>query len=94
MSNNIEDVKTAKKLASCTIKLPNRLSKTYNIDKTIRELEDFYINNLQKWDNSAWLKGTLCAMFDENNECSINGVNMIYDEKYGLILKGENDAKV
>lgn len=94
ISNSIEDVKTAKKLASCTIKLPNRLSKTYNIDKTIRELEDFYINNLQKWDNSAWLKGTLCAMFDENNECSINGVNMVYDKKYGLILKGEDDAKV
>ena len=94
ISKSIEDVKTAKKLASCTIKLPNMLSKSYNIDKTIRELEDFYISSLQKWDNSAWLKGTLCAMFDENNECSINGVNMIYDEKYGLILKGENDAKV
>ena len=94
ISKSIEDVKTAKKLASCTIKLPNRLSKTYNIDKTIRELEDFYINNLQKWDNSAWLKETLCAMFDENNECSINGVNMVYDKKYGLISKGENDAKV
>lgn len=94
MSESIEDVKTAKRIASCTIKLPNRLSKSYNIDKTIRELEDFYINNLQKWDNSAWLKGTLCAMFDENNECSINGVNMVYDEKYGLISKGENDAKV
>ena len=94
MSESIEDVKTAKRIASCTIKLPNRLSKSYNIDKTIRELEDFYINNLQKWDNSAWLKGTLCAMFDENNECSINGVNMVYDERYGLISKGENDAKV
>ena len=94
MSNSIGDTKTAKKLASSTIKLPNKLSKSYNIDKTIRELEDFYINNLQKWDNSAWLKGTSCAMFDENNKCSINGVNMEYDEKYGLILKGENDAKV
>ena len=90
----IEDTKIAKRIASCTIKLPNKLLKSYNIDKTIRELEDFYINNLQKWDNSAWLKGTLCAMFDENNECSINGVNMIYDKKYGLISKGENDAKV
>lgn len=94
MSGSIEDAKAAKRIASCTIKLPNRLSKSYNIDKTIRELEDFYINNLQKWDNTAWLKGTLCAMFDENNECSINGVNMVYDEKYGLISKGENDAKV
>ena len=94
MSENIEDTKIAKRIASCTIKLPNKLLKSYNIDKTIRELEDFYINNLQKWDNSAWLKGTLCAMFDENNECSINGVNMIYDKKYGLISKGENDAKV
>ncbi|WP_448947572.1 CRISPR-associated helicase Cas3' [Lachnoanaerobaculum sp.] len=94
MSENIEDAKTAKRIASCTIKLPNRLSKSYNIDDTIRELEDFYINNLQKWDNSAWLKGTLCAIFDEDNECSINGVNMVYDKKYGLISKGENDAKV
>lgn len=94
ISQNIENAEIAKKIASCTIKLPNRLSKSYNIDDTIRELEDFYINNLQKWDNSAWLKGTLCAMFDENNECSINGVNMVYDEKYGLISKGGNDAKV
>ncbi len=94
ISQNIENVEIAKKIASSTIKLPNRLSKSYNIDRTIRELEDFYINNLQKWDNSAWLNGTLCAMFNENNECSINGVNMVYDEKYGLILKGENDAKV
>ena len=94
MSGSIEDAKTAKRIASCTIKLPNRLSKSYNIDKTIRELEDFYINNLQKWDNSAWLKGTLCVMFDENNKCSINGVNMVYDKKYGLISKGDNDAKV
>ena len=94
MSKSIEDAKTAKRIASCTIKLPNMLSKSYNIDDTIPELEKFYINNLQKWDDSAWLKGTLCAMFDENNECSINGVNMIYDKKYGLILKGENDAKV
>jgi predicted helicases len=53
VSNSIGDTKTAKKLASSTIKLPNKLSKSYNIDKTIRELEDFYINNLQKWDNSA-----------------------------------------
>ena len=41
-----------------------------------------------------WLNGTLCVIFDENNECSINGVSMVYDKKYGLILKGEDDAKV
>ena len=94
ISQSIDNVEVAKKIASSTIKLPNRLSKPYNIDNTIRELEDFYINNLQEWDNSAWLKGTLCAIFDENNECSINGVNMVYDKKYGLISKGEDDAKV
>ena len=53
-----------------------------------------YIKNLKSWDNSVWLKGSLCAMFDENNECSINGVNMEYDEKYGLILKGDEDGEI
>ena len=70
------------------------MSKPYNIDNTIKELEDFYIDKLQNWNNSVWLSGTLCVIFDENNECTINGVSMVYDKKYGLILKGEDDAKV
>lgn len=94
ISRSIDNVEVAKKIASSTIKLPNKLSKPYNIDNTIKELEDFYIDKLQNWNNSMWLKGTLCVIFDENNECSINGVSMVYDKKYGLILKGEDDAKV
>ena len=94
ISRSIDNVEVAKKIASSTIKLPNKLSKPYNIDNTIKELEDFYIDKLQNWNNSMWLNGTLCVIFDENNECSINGVSMVYDKKYGLILKGEDDAKV
>ena len=94
ISQNIENAEIAKKIASSTIKLPNKLSKPYNIDNTIKELEDFYIDKLQNWNNSMWLNGTLCVIFDENNECTINGVSMVYDKKYGLILKGEDDAKV
>lgn len=94
MAECIADEKTAKKIAASTIKLPNRLSKPYNIDRTVKELEDFYIENLKKWDNSVWLKGTLCAMFGENNECQINGVSMIYDIKYGLMIRGDEDVKV
>mgnify|MGYP000041405777 FL=1 len=94
ISQNIENAEIAKKIASSTIKLPNKLSKPYNIDNTIKELEDFYIDKLQNWNNSVWLSGTLCVIFDENNECTINGVSMVYDKKYGLILKGEDDAKV
>ena len=39
-------------------------------------------------DNSVWLKGSLCAMFDEDNRCRINGVDMVYDKKYGLDIEG------
>lgn len=88
MSQYIDNEAVAKKLASSTIKLPSKLSKSYNIDKTIKELEDFYIKNLKSWDNSVWLKGSLCAMFDENNRCRINGVDMVYDKKYGLDIEG------
>lgn len=94
MSKTIENGNTAKKIASSTIKLPNMLSKCYNIDKSIKELEDFYIKNLRNWDNSVWLKGSLCAIFDENNECSINGVTMVYSKKYGLKVKGDKDGQV
>lgn len=94
ISQSIDNVEVAKKIASSTIKLPNKLSKSYNIDNTIKELEDFYIDKLQNWNKSMWLNGTLCVIFDENNECTINGVSMVYDKKYGLILKGEDDAKV
>ena len=94
ISKHIENGNTAKKILSSTIKLPNMLSKCYNIDKTIKELEDFYINNLRNWDDSVWLKGSLCAMFDEEGRCSINGVDMEYNEKYGLIVKGDKDGQV
>lgn len=84
ISSNITDFKIAKKVAQNTSRLPLTLSKSYNVDKTIEELEKYYRRHFENWDNSSWLKGTLGIVFNENNEFILNGFKLSYDEKYGI----------
>lgn len=87
ISNQIDDWKTAKKIAQNTLRLPGILSASYNIDDTIRELEKYNIKYLNAWQNSSWLKGTLGIVFDENNEFQLNGVKLSYSNKYGITVE-------
>lgn len=84
ISSNITDSSLAKQVAQHTLRLPLTLSKSYNIDKTIEELEKYYRRHFENWDNSSWLKGTLGIVFNENNEFILNGFKLSYDEKYGM----------
>ena len=51
------------------------LSKAYNIDQTINELERYNNSHLSQWQNSSWLKGSLGIIFDKNNEFILNDLN-------------------
>lgn len=84
ISSKIEDFKIGKKVAQQTLKLPKILSATYNVDKTIEELEGYYNKYLKNWQNQPWLKGALGIIFDENNSFILGGMRLVYDEKYGL----------
>ena len=64
------------------------LSKAYNIDQTINELERYNNSHLSQWRNSPWLKGSLGIIFDKNNEFILNGFKLLYDEKYGVTIEG------
>lgn len=87
------DNKTAMEIAKRTIKLPNAVyydkDNGYIIDKVIEDLEKYYLENLSAWDNQAWLKNSLAIIFDSNNEFRLGDKVLLYDEKYGLIVKKE-----
>ncbi|WP_311481287.1 CRISPR-associated helicase Cas3' [uncultured Anaerococcus sp.] len=83
----------AMEIAKRTIKLPNAVyydkDNGYIIDKVIEDLEKYYLENLSAWDNQAWLKNSLAIIFDSNNEFRLGDKVLLYDEKYGLIVKKE-----
>lgn len=87
------DNREAMEIAKRTIKLPNSVYYSddgYIIDKIIEDLEKYYLENLSDWDNKAWLKNSLAIIFDSNNEFRLGDKLLLYDEKFGLIVKKED----
>lgn len=93
ISGRVEEDSIAKELAKHTFTLPKLLSKNYNIDDTIRELEKYNLKHLKEWQTSTWLKGSLGIIFDENNEFELGGVKLKYSNKLGVLydMKGSDD---
>ncbi|MCW6700829.1 CRISPR-associated helicase Cas3' [Anaerococcus sp. NML200537] len=90
---NSSDNNTAIEIAKRTIKLPNSVyynkDNGYIIDKVIEDLEKYYLENLSNRDNQAWLKNSLGIIFDLNNEFSLGDKVLLYDKKFGLLVKKE-----
>ncbi|TPR19564.1 CRISPR-associated helicase Cas3' [Apilactobacillus timberlakei] len=82
--------KITKKLAQNTIKLPGILTRKYNIQQTINELEKFNKDNLSNWQNQYWLRGSLGIILDENNRFPLNGYILSYDDKLGMTFEKED----
>lgn len=93
ISERVDEDSIAKEIAKHTFILPKLLSKNYNIDDTIDELEKYNRNYLRKWQTSTWLKGSLGIIFDENNEFELGGVKLKYSKKLGVLydMKGSDD---
>ncbi len=87
LSNRINESDIAKEIAKNTFILPKILTKSYNIDNTIKVLETYNRENLSNWRDSFWLKGALGIIFDENDEFILNGIKIIYSEKYGVMAE-------
>lgn len=94
LSNKISDFKVAKEIAKQTITLPVALTKNYNIDRTIRKLEEFKIKYLSDWQKSQWLKSSLAIIFDENGYVDLqNGFILHYSKECGLSYTKRKDVK-
>lgn len=59
ISDYITDYQLAREVAQNTLRLPQSLSKSYNIDQSIKELENYNNQHLPTWRKSTWLKGAL-----------------------------------
>lgn len=86
ISKEISKTETAKDLAKNTLRLPS-IFNHISIDKLIRELEENNIRDLSDWQESSWLKGSLGLIFDENNECSLQGIKLEYSREFGVRRK-------
>jgi CRISPR-associated endonuclease/helicase Cas3 len=80
------DDETARKIASCTVRLPAFYGYEWNIDGTIKELEDaMSAEGLRdEWEGSKWLKGALCLILDEKMETTLRERRLIYNRLLGL----------
>lgn len=86
ISKEISKIEIAKDLAKNTLRLPSIFNHV-SIDKLIKELEENNIRDLSDWQESSWLKGSLGLIFDENNECSLQGIKLEYSREFGVRRK-------
>lgn len=97
LKGRIHDPKVAKEIAKHTVILPQVISAPYNIDQTIRELEQYNLRYLKGWQNQPWLKGTLGIVFEiEENvaKFELNGFSLHYDVNYGLSYERIKNGKI
>lgn len=94
LAADVPDFEQAHRIARQRLKLPHIFSTRYNIDDTIRELEDINAGELRQWQQSPWIRGELVLLLDENNQAELNGHRLSYSYDKGLEYerKEENNA--
>ena len=94
LAADVPDFEQAHRIARQRLKLPHMFSTRYNIDDTIRELEDINAGELRQWQQSPWIRGELVLLLDENNQAELNGHRLSYSYDKGLEYerKEENNA--
>ncbi|BFL72552.1 CRISPR-associated helicase Cas3' [Anaerococcus nagyae] len=88
----MDDPHISKLIAANTLKLPQILTENYNINKTINFLEKYNLEYLPKFQDSAWLKGSLGIIFNENGFFEIGDYILKYSNKYGLSYERKGDS--
>jgi len=78
------DNREGRLIAKQRLHLPHVLCRSWNIGKTLEELEDMNQEKLPQWQLSAWLKGELILLLDENNTAELNGYKLVYSTETGL----------
>ena len=84
ISERITEPNIAKELATQTIRLPNYVTIRKGISATIDALEEYNLKLLSDWQDQPWLKGALGIIFDKNGRFELNGVQLKYDNEFGM----------
>lgn len=81
----------ARALATCTVRLPPRLTSPWRITSVLEALE---ANGIASWQSSEWLRGELVLVLDENLRASVAGDHLEYDRNLGLLLQTATEGGV
>lgn len=92
-ATKVPEPEYAKLIARQSIRLPNALCYTWNIEQTIKELESQTMTYLKAWQDSPWLKGELFLILDEQYQAKLNGYCLRYDERRGLMYEKEHSCR-
>ena len=85
ISGRIGEAQVAKKIAQQTLRLPHGMIKAFGgVASLIEKLEQYNKAYLPLWQEQPWLAGCLGIIFDESNHFQLNGIDLGYNEKYGL----------
>ena len=91
---NIEEV-SSEEIAGQTIRLPfavvNNSKSKDPVDKTIKKKKKNMLTLRNKWKGDIWLRGALALEFNENNLTTLNGFNLKYSSKLGLMYEKEEE---
>ncbi len=82
ISGELNDPAIAQKLARQTITLPRAV--TYNIDKAIKELEEYNRKYLAAWQRQPWLKGCLGIILNDQGNFPLGQFCLKYSSSQGL----------
>ena len=89
-ANAVPSKEEAMKIMRQRLRLPSYLSRRWNIDSTISELEDINRKWLSEWQNSPYLKGELVLLFDESLCAKIGDTILKYNKDTGLTYERED----
>ncbi len=90
-ANDIPSKEEAIAILRQRLRLPSFLSRQWNINSTINELENMNRNFLAEWQNSPYLKGELVLLFDESLSAKIGNTILKYNREIGLTYEREDD---
>ncbi len=90
-ANDIPSREEAIAILRQRLRLPSFLSRQWNINSTINELENMNRNRLAEWQNSPYLKGELVLLFDESLSAKIGSTILKYNREIGLTYEREDD---
>ncbi len=74
----------ARTLATCTVRLPGRLTEPWLVDRVIAALEAV---GSAAWQRSPWLRGQLVLVLDEDLTAELAGHRLTYSRQDGLVVE-------
>ncbi len=83
-AQQVPESMAGRKIAMQRLRLPHVFHTLWNIEKTIKELEDLNRRELAEWQQSPWIHGELVLLLDKNNQAELNGYLLSYSYEKGL----------